>query len=105
MNQECYEFTDLVYNTLLLKGFSVSVDKSGDNMNKKIRNAQLDAFNYICVIGKDEVKNKCVNLRRRGEEKEIGQFSIPELIKLFRTHTPLKSKKREELEKLAMEID
>ena len=35
----------------------------------------------------------------------MGKFSIPELIKLFQTHKPLKSKKREDLEKLALEID
>ena len=105
MNQECNEFTDQVYNTLLLKGYAVSVDRSGDNFPKKIRNAQVEAFNYIGVIGKEEVKNKAVNLRRRDEEKEIGKFSIPELIKLFQTHKPLKSKKREDLEKLAFEID
>ena len=51
------------------------------------------------------MKNKSVNLRKRDEEKEMGKFSIPELIKLFQTHKPLKSKKREELEKLALEVD
>ena len=96
MNKECELFTEQVYNTLLLKGFSVSIDKSGDNFNKKIRNAQIDGFNYIGVIGKEEVKNLAVNLRKRDEEKEIGKFSIPELIKLFESHQPLKSRKREE---------
>ena len=94
MNPGCNEFTEQVYNTLLLKGYAVSIDKSGDNFNKKIRNAQIDAYNYIGVIGKDEVKDQTVNLRKRDEEKEMGKFSIPDLIKLFSTHKPLKSKKR-----------
>lgn len=41
MGVEAAEFTEQVYNTLLLKGFAVSIDKSGDNFNKKIRNAQV----------------------------------------------------------------
>ena len=94
MNKECEPFTEQVKNTLMLKGFSVNIDKSGDNFNKKIRNAQIDGFNYIGVIGKEEVKNLAVNLRKRDEEKEIGKFSIPELIKLFDSQKPPKSKKR-----------
>lgn len=47
----------------------MSVDRSGDNFNKKIRNAQLASFNYIGVIGKDEAKEKSVNLRKRDEAK------------------------------------
>lgn len=97
MNADCNEFTEQVYNTLVLKGYSVNIDKSGDNFNKKIRNAQLDAYNYIGVIGKEEVKNQAINLRKRDEEKEMGKFSIAELVKLFSSHKPLKSKKREQL--------
>jgi threonyl-tRNA synthetase len=37
---------------LLLKGYSVEMDKSGDTFNKKIMNAQKDGFNFIGVIGK-----------------------------------------------------
>jgi threonyl-tRNA synthetase len=105
MNAECLEFTDQVYNTLLLKGYSVHIDNSGDNLNKKIRNAQLDAYNYIGVIGKEEVKNKAVNLRKRDEEKEIGKFGIAELLKLFESQKPPKSRRREELEKQTVSFD
>jgi threonyl-tRNA synthetase len=41
------------------------VDNSGDNFNKKIRNAQVDGFNFIGVIGKEEVKSQSINLRKR----------------------------------------
>lgn len=89
----------------MLRGYSVNIDASGDNFNKKIRNAQLEGYNYIGVIGKEEVKNGAVNLRKRDEEKEIGKFSIPELIKLFETHKAPKSKRREEIEKNSLKIE
>ncbi len=104
MGNEADEFTDEVYNTLLLKGYSVSVDRSGDSFNKKIMNAQKDGFNYLGVIGKAEVQEKCVNLRKRDEAKEIGKVSIPELVKLFEGLKPVKSKRREELEAKAFQI-
>jgi threonyl-tRNA synthetase len=81
----------------MLREYSVSIDRSGDNFNRKIRNAQVEAYNFIGVIGKEEVLSGTVNLRKRDEEKEMGKFTIPEIIKLFETLRPPKSKKREEL--------
>jgi threonyl-tRNA synthetase len=95
MGSDAEEFTEEVYNTLLLQGYSVGVDRSGDTFNKKIMNAQKEGFNYIGVIGKAEVQEKAINLRKRDEAKEIGKVSIPELLKLFEGLRPIKSKKRE----------
>lgn len=52
MNADSEEFTQLIFNTLLLKGYAASTDRSGDNFNKKIRNAQVKGYNFIGVIGK-----------------------------------------------------
>jgi threonyl-tRNA synthetase len=41
VNQECQEYAEKVYQSLLLKGYSVELDIKGDNLNKKIRKAQL----------------------------------------------------------------
>lgn len=35
----------------MLKGYCVEIDASGDKLDKKIRNAQIESFNYIGVIG------------------------------------------------------
>lgn len=40
-----------MHNTLLLQNYSVSVDRSADQLPKKIRNAQLEGYNFIGVIG------------------------------------------------------
>lgn len=52
MSKDALEFTEQVYNTLILQGYSPSIDNSGDNFNKKIRNAVVDGYNYVGVIGK-----------------------------------------------------
>lgn len=65
MSNEASEFTNQVYNTLMLRDYSVAIDNSGDNFNRKIRNAQVEAYNYIGVIGKEEVISGTVNLRKR----------------------------------------
>lgn len=51
----------------MLKGFSVQIDNSGDKLDKKIRNAQIEAFNYIGVIGQKERDDKTITLRKRDE--------------------------------------
>lgn len=76
-------------------GYSANIDNSGDNFNKKIRNALVEGYCYVGVIGKEEVKEGAVNLRKRDEEKEVGRLTIPELLKLFESQKPSKSKRRE----------
>lgn len=104
MGAEAQEFTQHVHNTLLLKGYAVDIDQSGDNFNKKIRNAQVEGYNYIGVIGKEELKTQSINLRKRDEEKEIGLFTVPALIQLLEEQRPIKSKRRLELEGASIAI-
>lgn len=57
----------------MLKGYSVEKDMSQDNLGKKIRNAQLEGFNYMAIIGQEEVKNEEINIRsREGVEKKVS---------------------------------
>lgn len=104
MSNDAIEFTEQVYNTLMLRDYCVAIDNSGDNFNRKIRNAQIESYNYIGVIGKEEVKSGTVNLRKRDEEKEMGKLTVPEIINLFESLKAPKSKKREEMEKLGLKI-
>ena len=47
----------------------MEIDLSNGTLNKKIRNAQVEQFNYIVVVGEKEEKTRSVNLRDR-EKKE-----------------------------------
>ncbi|XP_076046802.1 threonine--tRNA ligase isoform X2 [Oratosquilla oratoria] len=61
---------------LYLAGFQAEVDcDPGDTMNKKIRNAQLDQFNFIFVVGEKEKTNGTVNVRTR-DNKVHGEHSV-----------------------------
>lgn len=46
-------------------GLRVNVDSSGDTINKKIRNAQLDKIPYMVVVGDEEIKNRTISVRLR----------------------------------------
>jgi len=53
------------------KGFEVFLDDSGSTLNKKIRNAQLQQFNYIAVVGPAEEEEGSVDVRSRSGERLV----------------------------------
>lgn len=64
-------------------------------MNKKVRNAQLDNYNFILVIGDKEQQTQTVNVRTR-DNKVHGQVSIDEVVKRFKRLADTKTNKAEE---------
>ena len=53
-------------------GIEVEVDDRAETTNKKVRNAELEHFNYILVVGDKEVENSTVNVRTR-DNKVLGE--------------------------------
>ena len=46
-------------------GIRVEIDKSGERMQKKIRNAQIEKIPYMLVIGDQEANSNTINMRHR----------------------------------------
>jgi threonyl-tRNA synthetase len=86
-----------MFNTLILNNYSVAIDNSGDQLAKKVRTAQLEGFNFIGIVGPEEVKDNQINLRKRDQEEPIGKFDVAGLMKMFGELKPPKSKKRIEV--------
>eukprot|EP01083_Nonionella_stella_P318749 1166659_1 len=63
-------------------GYWCDVDESRDRLNKKIRKAQTNQYNFICVVGAKEEENKTVNIRSR-DNKEHGQKTIKDALQWF----------------------
>ena len=61
-------------------GLRVTVDKKGDSISKKVRNAQLSYVNYILIVGEKEEQNKTVNVRTRDNEI-LGEKKPADMIK------------------------
>merc|ERR1719153_2240617 len=65
------------------KGFCVEPDTDdGNTMNKKVRNAQLAQYNFIFVVGQNEVANRTVNVRTR-DNKVHGEFTLDSVLEKF----------------------
>ena len=97
-------FAQAVYDRLLVECYNVGIDLSGDKLDKMIREAQLEHYNYIAVIGKDEVEHQYVDLRDCESSTQKGKFPVGKLLELFKTHNPPKSKRRIDIENRAAKI-
>ncbi|MCK4589347.1 MAG: threonine--tRNA ligase [Nanoarchaeota archaeon] len=78
------KFAQQVKDEFFKAGFRVVLDTKVESTSKKIREAQLNKFNYILVIGDTEVKNKTVNVRTR-DNKVHGEKKVDDLIKKLKT--------------------
>jgi threonyl-tRNA synthetase len=80
-------YAEKVYKRLHYEGYQVGMDKAGATLQKKVRNAQIEQYNYILVIGQEEQNTNTVAVRIR-EGEVIGKFTIDKLIELFKSMEP-----------------
>ncbi len=65
-------------------GIRAQVDASGDRMNAKIRDAQLQKIPYMLIVGDREVEAEAVSVRLRSEE-DLGSMSVAGVLERMRT--------------------
>ena len=84
-------YAEKVQKKLHYEGFRVSMDRGSATLQKKVRNAQLEQYNYILCVGAEEMNTNTVDVRSR-EGERIGKFTIEKLIDLFKSLEPKMSK-------------
>lgn len=65
--------------------FHVDVDETDHTLKKKIREAQVSQYNYIVVVGQQEMEANTLNLRKRDGEV-VGTMNVEELMDIFHGH-------------------
>ncbi|EKX50234.1 hypothetical protein GUITHDRAFT_93029 [Guillardia theta CCMP2712] len=79
VSQDHFAYAYEVQQVLMKEGYYVDVDDSSKTLQKKIRENQLAQYNYILVVGKEEIESKTVNVRTR-DNVVHGTKSIPQLL-------------------------
>ncbi|MBW3022120.1 threonine--tRNA ligase [Candidatus Woesearchaeota archaeon] len=74
------EYAQKVVDKLKEEGFLTEPDFRSESVPKKVRDAQIQQFNYILVIGDKEQENKSVNVRTR-DNKVLGEKKLDALMK------------------------
>ena len=91
INNKVEEYAEKWYLMLKYKGYQVFFDTSSSTLQKKIRNAQIAQYNYIGVIGQEEVNANTIKIRSR-EGEIIGDYTMNKLLEFFKTLEPKQSK-------------
>ncbi|XP_074598873.1 threonine--tRNA ligase 1, cytoplasmic-like [Brevipalpus obovatus] len=84
ISESCKDFAEAVRDRIYGEGFEASLNADPKEMlNKKIRDAQTDQYNFILVIGEKEKENNTVNVRTRTKQIH-GEASVDHLIEEFK---------------------
>ncbi|KAM9883931.1 threonyl-tRNA synthetase [Verticillium dahliae] len=62
-----FEYAEEVQKIFKDAGFWVDVDLSGETLQKKVRRAQLAQYNFVFIVGDEEMKGRQVNVRYRDD--------------------------------------
>ena len=79
-----------VRRSLHAEGFHAQVDETDRKMQKKVREAQLEQWNYILVVGEGEKTNGTVNVRTR-DNVVHGEHKLDALLETLKEERRTKS--------------
>lgn len=80
VSEDAFEYARYVRDQLHGRGLHAEAMLGDGTLKKKVREAQVNQWNYIMVVGKSEEENMTVNLRVRGQAKPVGDRGLAELI-------------------------
>lgn len=71
VSQNFLKVAEQIAARLRLEGYTVYCDQSDSNLAKKVFNAQVACYNFIGVIGEEEVKGGYIDIRDCEKNKRI----------------------------------
>ena len=77
------DYAQSVTEELRGSGFAATCDLSNETLNKRIRNAQVNQYNYILVVGDSEIEDGTVNVRTR-DGKVRGKQCVDDVLDFAR---------------------
>ena len=83
ITDEMNEYGDKLLKKLREYGIKAELDNRNEKINFKIRSAEKEKIPYMFVIGKQELENGTVSVRKRGR-KDLGVMEFEEIIKIIK---------------------
>lgn len=74
--------------------FYADVDLSGNTLQKKVRNGQMLKYNFIFIVGEQEMNEKSVNIRNRDVKEMQGKNETVNVDEVLQQMLKLKEEKR-----------
>ena len=77
------EYAREISQMLEKEGIRYAIDSRNETLDKRIRNAEMEKYPYVFVLGEREAKQRAVSLRRRGQGDK-GALPLAECIQKIR---------------------
>ncbi|KAH0597152.1 hypothetical protein MHUMG1_05462 [Metarhizium humberi] len=84
------EVRDILHDAKLY----ADVDVSGNTLQKKIRAAQLAQYNFVMVVGAEEIEKRAVNIRNRDDPSSQQKGAMIDLDEVVKLLVELKAERR-----------
>lgn len=65
-----FDYAEEVRQALFEAGLFADADVSGNTLQKKVRNGQLQQYNFILIVGEQELNARAVNVRNRDDKNQ-----------------------------------
>lgn len=88
------EYAQEVRDQLHNAGFYADVDLTGNTLQKKVRNGQMLKYNFIFIVGEQEMNEKSVNIRNRDIMEQQGKNATVTVEAVVEQLKNLKDEKR-----------
>ncbi|MCX7909847.1 MAG: threonine--tRNA ligase [Ignavibacteria bacterium] len=82
IGEEQHNYATEIAKTLEKLGFRVNLDLRNERINKKIAESETQKIPFALIIGRKEVENSLVSVRRH-TKGDLGTKTLDEIIKLF----------------------
>ncbi|TKY90330.1 hypothetical protein EX895_000328 [Sporisorium graminicola] len=89
-----FDYAKSVQQRLWDEGFFADVDLSDNTLPKKVRNGEIAQYNFVFVVGHEEMQTKSVNIRNRDDANQKGKAETMDLEKTVQLLKSLKSERR-----------
>ena len=89
-----FDYAKSVQQRLWDEGFFADVDLSDNTLPKKVRNGEIAQYNFVFVVGHEEMETKSVNIRNRDDANQKGKAETMDLEKTVQLLKALKSERR-----------
>ncbi|CAL9730867.1 hypothetical protein MOUN0_K05952 [Monosporozyma unispora] len=88
------DYAQKVRDQLWDAGFYADVDLTGNTLQKKVRNGQMMKYNFIFIVGEQEMEEKSVNIRNRDVMEQQGKNATVILDTVIQQLQQLREEKR-----------
>jgi len=82
ISEKAMDYCESVYLYFHKLGYEAQLDRSQGNINKKVRNAQIEQWNYILVAGEAEMNDGLVDVRTRDNVRH-GKIRVDEVARML----------------------